>query len=365
MRFHVVSLPHTQTDGNFPACAYTTKVMGFCRMMMARGHEVILYSGAKNTAPCTEHVPCITEKQRAKGENVSGYVYSSFNNTMPHWKIFTANAIWAMKRRVKKYDFICLISGAQQEIAHAYGSNMAVEFGVGYAGTFSKYRVFESYAWMHTLAGAQSMNNAHGIEGWWYDAVIPGYLDPKDFPFSTKRKDSYLFVGRLDPSSRKGVEVASQITAALGAKLVVAGPGTPSGLVGDVEYHGIVGPKLRSKLMGEARALLAPTRYIEPFGNAVIEAMACGTPAITTDWGAFTETVVQGVTGYRCRNLVEFCNACNMVDTLDPVKIREHVVDNYSLDHIGQKYEAYFTRLLTLWGVGWAELGKFKWTDSK
>ena len=45
MRFHLVALPHAQTTKAYSACAFTWKVRGFAQMMMARGHEVILYAG--------------------------------------------------------------------------------------------------------------------------------------------------------------------------------------------------------------------------------------------------------------------------------------------------------------------------------
>ena len=44
MRFHVVSLPHTQTTRAYSHCAYTEKVRKFCDMMSVN-HEVFLYSG--------------------------------------------------------------------------------------------------------------------------------------------------------------------------------------------------------------------------------------------------------------------------------------------------------------------------------
>ena len=54
MRFHVVSLPHTNTTESFAVCAYTEKVRKFCIMMKALGHTVYLYAGEQNEAPCDE-----------------------------------------------------------------------------------------------------------------------------------------------------------------------------------------------------------------------------------------------------------------------------------------------------------------------
>jgi glycosyltransferase involved in cell wall biosynthesis len=98
--------------------------------------------------------------------------------------------------------------------------------------------------------------------------------------------------------------------------------------------------------------------YVEPFGNVVIESQACGTPTITTDWGAFTENNPAG-SGFRCRTLQEFMQAAESVKDLDRAAIRQRAIDIYNLDTIGLQYEAYFKRLLTLWGDGWYEMGKY------
>jgi glycosyltransferase involved in cell wall biosynthesis len=108
--------------------------------------------------------------------------------------------------------------------------------------------------------------------------------------------------------------------------------------------------------MGGAIATFAPTTYIEPFGTVAPESMACGTPAITTDWGAFTETVVNGVSGYRCRTLKDFVEAAEKVKYLDRKAVREHAIKNYSLESISVMYEEYFKKLYQLWGNGWYEI---------
>ncbi len=76
-------------------------------------------------------------------------------------------------------------------------------------------------------------------------------------------------------------------------------------------------------------------------------------PVITTDWGAFTETVVEGVTGFRCRSVEEFILATQNVKNLDRKAIRDRAVSLYSVDVIAKQYEKYFNRLMTLWGDGW------------
>jgi glycosyltransferase involved in cell wall biosynthesis len=351
MRFHVAALPHTHTTTKFLSCAYTAKVINFCRMMKDRGHTVFLYGGEKNEAPCDEHIVCVSETDRAAHVGDKHFTSASFDYSLPFWTKANDRMTQEIAKRAEKTDFICVIGGyAQKQIADNLPHMITVEFGVGYGGTFSKYRVFESYAWMHTCYGAATMGKPHDADGQWWDAVIPGYLDPAMFPFREQKDDYFMFIGRL--VDRKGYRIAADVCFELGKKLVVAGQGKPP--LG-CEYVGVVGPEERGRLMAGAKAVFVPTIYLEPFGNVNVEAQACGTPVITTDWGAFTETVKHGLTGYRCRTFGEFKRAAEKCHVLDPKVIRQHAVDNYSLDVIGEKYERYFERLMTLWTDGWYE----------
>lgn len=356
MIFHVCALPHTHTTVEYVSCAYTAKVINFCRMMKDRGHTVYLYGGEKNEAPCDKHIVCVSEADRAAHVGDKHFTSASFDYNLPFWRNFNAKVIDGIKaNRKDNRDFICIIAGyAQKQIADGIPEMMSVEFGVGYGGSFSKYKVFESYAWMHLCYGAARGGDPHGVDGNWWDVVIPGYLDPVQFPFSAEKDDYYLFIGRL--IDRKGYRIAADVCFDLGKKLVVAGQGEPP--LG-CEYVGVVGPEERGRLMSRAKAVFVPTIYIEPFGNVNTEAQACGTPVITTDWGAFTETVVDGVTGFRCRTFGEFKRAAQKVGDLDPYVIRNRAVSKYSLDTIGKQYEDYFARLLHLWNRGWYEGREF------
>lgn len=356
MIFHVCALPHTHTTVDYISCAYTAKVINFCRMMKDRGHTVYLYGGEYNEAPCDKHITCVSEAERADHVGDKHFTSASFDYNLPFWRDFNQNVVNGIKaNRNDKTDFICIIAGyAQKQIADSLPDMMTVEFGVGYGGSFSKYRVFESYAWMHTCYGASRSGDPHSIDGNWWDTVIPGYLDPNQFPFSEEKDDYYFFIGRL--IDRKGYRIAADVCFDLGKKLVVAGQGeAPLGC----EYVGVIGPEERGHLMSRAKAVFVPTIYIEPFGNVNVEAQACGTPVITTDWGAFTETVVDGVTGFRCRTFGEFKRAAIEAEKVDHRLIRQRAVEQYSLETIGKKYEDYFARLLHLWDKGWYEGREF------
>jgi glycosyltransferase involved in cell wall biosynthesis len=347
MRFHVVSLPHTQVTKDFVGCAYTEKVRRFCIMMKDLGHEVYLYAGDRTDAQVDKLVTCISEERRAQAVGNNHYTQASFDTNALHWRVFNTNVIRLMQQHLEDQDFICLIGGhAHKQIADAYPKHISVEFGVGYGGVFSNFRVFESYAWMHSIYAG--WKNPTTVDGQFFDTVIPGYLEPEMFPLGHGAGDYYLYIGRL--IERKGFNIAQEVCERLGKRLILAGPGEQKGYG---EFVGSVGPEERAELMGNAIATFAPTLYIEPFGNVVIEAQACGTPTITTDWGAFTETNIDGFTGYRCRILGEFMEAAEKVKTLDRKAIRDHAISKYSLDVIGKKYEQYFERLLTLWDQGW------------
>jgi glycosyltransferase involved in cell wall biosynthesis len=348
MRFHLVSLPHTQTTDDFSACAFTEKVRKFAIMMTRLGHEVVLYAGAKNDAPCTEHVTCISEDDRRKAVGDKHYCMASFDASLPHWRTFNGNAIREIAKRIRQQDFICVIGGhSHKAIADAFPSHMTVEFGIGYPGTFAKYRVFESYAWMHTVYGSQARDPG-AADGVWFDDVIPGYFEVERFPFSAEKDDYFFFIGRL--IERKGYCIAVETCKRIGARLLIAGQGTSPDYG---EYLGVIGPEERGRIMSRARAVFVPTTYIEPFGNVAVEAQGCGTPVISTDWGAMTETVEHGKTGYRCRMLSEFVEATEKVGDLDYRYIRDRAQRLYSLETIAERYDRYFRRLLTLWDRGW------------
>jgi glycosyltransferase involved in cell wall biosynthesis len=113
-----------------------------------------------------------------------------------------------------------------------------------------------------------------------------------------------------------------------------------------VHYAGVIKGRDRSALVGSAVAMLAPTRFIEPFGGAGVEGMLCGTPLVATDYGAYTETVVPGVTGYRCKVLDDFVMGIEYAHALPRRPIAARARALYSLEACAPKYDEAFDALV-------------------
>jgi len=349
MRFHLLALPHTQTTKDYVHCAYTMKVVKIARMLQDLGHRVYLYAGDENEAPCYELITCITRQEQRDligMEKPTDNLKAKFDVNEPYWQLFNQRIIAGIQKNKEPQDFILTFAGlCHKPVADAFPNMMTVEAGIGYSGVFSNYRVFESYAWMHTMYGA-----TQGLDpdGKYYDAVIPNYYDPAEFPFSAKKDDYFFFIGRL--IDRKGYRVAVDACRRLGKRLIIAGQGEPPDYG---EYVGVVGVEERGKLMSRAQAVFALTSYVGPFEGVSVEANLCGTPIITTDWGSFAENNIHGLTGYRTRTFGEVLWAVEHVHELKPKLIRDYAVANFSMARVKLQYQAYFEQLMGLWGEGW------------
>lgn len=352
MRFHLLSLPNTQTTRAYSLDGFCMATIRFVRLLKSLGHTVILYASEENDAPCDELVQVITkEEQQTFLDGLKGdptpYQYAYIEEWSPIWQLANGRMIKEVATRKQPRDFLCLIGGASQKVvADAHPDLMCVEYSIGYNASFAPYRVFESQAWRHATYGMQQIT-----DGRFFDTVIPCFYDPDEFPFVAEKEPFALYVGRLIP--RKGLEVACRAAQAAGVPLKVIGHGDHTLVTHGAEYLGALAMAERNQWMARAQAVLTPTLYIEPFNQVVIEAQLCGTPVIATDFGGFTETIVSGVTGYRCNYLGEFARAIKDAASLDPTTIRQHAIDTYSIAAIAPQYQSYFERLSLLWDAGW------------
>lgn len=344
---HVVALPHTQVTREYSACAYTQKVRRFCGMMQDEGWPVTLYASKDNDVDC-QTVMCITKKEQRK----FGFAKPADYNKMrwdakdPMWKLFNRRVLIELLDRVQPEDLVCVVSGnaGLPMIRGIQPRAMVVEFGIGYEGVVSgTHKVYESNAWRHYVHGRWNWDK--GVE---FDTVIPNAYAIKEFPVVVKPDDYFAFAGRLDAA--KGLNIAQQACERTGAPLKIAGVG---GGEGYGEFLGLLSGPDTIDLMAHALAVFVPTAYIGPFEGVHVEAQLCGTPVLTTDFGVFTETVMNGINGFRCSMFRDYLQGMATVETLSRGRIAAAARARYSTERVGLMYTSYFERLLTLYGNGW------------
>lgn len=105
-----------------------------------------------------------------------------------------------------------------------------------------------------------------------------------------------------------------------------------------ITYAGTIGGKKKMEFLSRAKALLFPIQWEEPFGMAVIEALACGTPVIAMNRGAMPEIIEHGVNGFLANDEKEFAQYVDRIDEIDPEACRQSVIDKFSADAMARAY---------------------------
>lgn len=348
MRFHLLGLPYTQIRRDYSVDAFTIKILNLSRMLKKLSQTVMVYGTGGSDVECTEFIGILSE-----AEFKTFYPYDhkqhffDYSNE-PSWSLFNQRAAEAINTRKQSGDVILNPYGWRLQFVTENTHLPTIEPGIGHAGSVAtNYRIFESYAWMFYSYGKQNISHPSH-----YDAVIPNYYDLADFSLIPTKQDYLCYVGRL--SEDKGWRVACDVAQKLGLPIKLAGQGVMDHPYKQAEHVGVVSIEERAQLMGNAKAVLVPTQYIEPFGSVVIESLLCGTPVVCSDFGSFPELIPQGVVGYRCRLFSDYVQAIEHIHTLDPYVCRHYAETYYAMDRAMNSYAEYFSRIEDLLsGGGW------------
>lgn len=369
---HILALAHVPVRRESTRCAYTMKVYNLCRMLRGLGHCVTLYGlEGSDESIADEFVPCASaETWRATYGDHDPVTYQfDWSTKDAAWQEFRRRAAFELVRHFLSCDpqqpefVLCSFGWAHEPSTRGLpGNAIVVESGIGYRDSFADFRVFESHAVYHATLARQKPRDVICGQSYW--TVIPNYYDPGEFTFDADKDDYFLYLGRINHD--KGYGIALDACRHLGAEILCVGqlPNPPGGDAAKRALERIstaggshrpsVGPDERRPLLAKAKALFVPSQYVEPFGGVHMEAALSGTPVITSDWGVFPETVIQGVTGYRCTTLREYVWAAAHIETIEPQACREWAL-NFTLAAAAPRYDAYLQRLYDLHtGKDWA-----------
>lgn len=192
-----------------------------------------------------------------------------------------------------------------------------------------------------------------------YVGTVHNGLDFSKFEFNSNPEEYLVWLGRI--TSTKGTWEAIQAAKKAKIKLILAGKIDwanaedvkyceemikPEIDGKQIVYLGEQGDKEKIELLRNAKALLNPIKWNEPFGLVTVEAMACGTPVIAFDRGPIRELVVDNETGYIVKDIDGMVKAVGEIGKINRKKCCEHANKNFSAKIMADKYEEVYKKII-------------------
>jgi len=180
---------------------------------------------------------------------------------------------------------------------------------------------------------------------------------PRDLLRFSERSGKYLaFIGRISPE--KGIDVAIEVALRSGVPLKIAAKVDavdreyfaevikPRLKPPMIEYIGEIDDVQKNEFLGGALALLFTIDWPEPFGLAMIEALACGTPVIARPCGSLPEVIRPGITGFLATEMDELVAAVGRINSIPRERCRREFEERFTSEVMVAKYECVYNRLI-------------------
>ena len=194
---------------------------------------------------------------------------------------------------------------------------------------------------------------------WHWLRTIHHGLPADLYPFAPLPRGGYLaFLGRICPEKRPDQAIGIARRAGVPLKIAAKVDRVDQTYFDDVirpllrdpliEYIGEIGEHEKAPFLGDARALLFPIDWPEPFGLVTIEAMACGTPVIAYRRGSIPEVIEDGRTGFIVDDPAGAVAAVAQLDRLDRATIRARFERRFTAARMAKDYVAAYDALMTV-----------------
>jgi glycosyltransferase involved in cell wall biosynthesis len=191
-----------------------------------------------------------------------------------------------------------------------------------------------------------------------WQATIHHGLPPSLVPYSARGGDYLAFLGRISPEKRpdRAIEIAKKagIPLRIAAKVDRVDQAYFDQLIAPllkhplIEFVGEIAEHEKGEFLGNAKALLFPIDWPEPFGLVMIEAMSAGTPVIAWRNGSVPEIVEEGLSGFIVGSIDEAVAATRKLDRLKRSHVRDRFTKRFTVERMARDYEMAYSRLVEM-----------------
>jgi glycosyltransferase involved in cell wall biosynthesis len=314
--------------------------------LVAQGHDVTLFASA-DSVTSARLVPCCEQALRLN---------PSVRDPIPYYMIMLdklrrmASQFDILHFHIDQFHFPIFHDEPSRALTTLHGRQDLPDLKVLYEAFPEMPLVSISDAQRKPIVNANFVGTVrHGISR---DLFAPTLLP----------RGGYLaFLGRISPEKR--IDRAIAIAEAVGLPLKIAAkvdradeayfrreiaPLLDHPLI---EFLGEIDERQKGRFLGEARALLFPIDWAEPFGLVMIEAMACGTPVLAFRQGSVPEVVDEGITGHVVDTVDEAFRTIGRVLGLDRGRVRRRFEERFTARRMAQDYVKIYEKLIGISGA--------------
>ena len=192
-----------------------------------------------------------------------------------------------------------------------------------------------------------------------YTKTVYNGINMSKFKYHPNPKDYFVFLGRLHPD--KGAHLAIEAAKKMKVDLFIAGATQPKKPIYKKYWDKFIYPHLKNpnitylgeldhnkvhNLLKNARALVFPIQWEEPFGLVMIEAMASGTPVISFNKGSVPELVKNKKTGFVIKQKSQLIPAMKKIDQIKRIDCRKWVEKKFSVKAMVSNYETLYKNII-------------------
>ena len=311
--------------------------------LVRQGHKVTLFASGDSTTSAELHAVVNTALR--------------FDSAVKDAQIFNLLQLEAVRDRAEEFDIIHFHTDylhfpmlRELELTHALTTLHGRLDLPGYPEMFARHADIPLVSISHDQRRPLPFAN-------WVGNVLHG-LPQRVCRFEPSRHDDYLaFLGRISPEKR--VDRAIEIARRAGMKLRIAAKIDAADrkyfenhiealfAQPHVEYVGEIGERDKCEFLGQARALLFPIDWPEPFGLVMIEAMSCGTPCVAWRAGSVPEIINEGESGFIVESIDDAVAAVHRAADLDRTRVRAAFERRFSAERMTRDYLEIYRRLPT------------------
>lgn len=186
----------------------------------------------------------------------------------------------------------------------------------------------------------------HAARHGWTEFVHNG-IDLAEYPLERQKEKYAVFMAKASWRV-KNLKGSLRIARAAGLPLYVGGGGAPfwESWRGGVKSFGMVDGPRKLAMLQKASVMLFPVIWEEPFGVAVVEALACGTPVVATPRGALPE-ILNPSCGVIANSFSGLVKGVEKARQISPEACRARVEEAFTHRHMAEKYLFYYKKILS------------------